>query len=137
VSFRKVLVLDVSRYNRETMKGLLVECGFDAETADNGETFLKALEWWRPDALLVDVEFTAGDDLDVERVLATAKEAKVPTIVMGARLDSVIVEMVHALGADAGFSTLRGLRGVQRVLDDLKTRLEKRDQALADKALDW
>lgn len=137
MSFRKVLVLDTSRFNRETLKGILVEGGFDAETADTGETFAKALEWWRPDALIVDVEFSTADGLAIDDVLASARDARVPTLVMGARVESVLESMATDLGADGAYSTLRGMRGVRQVLDALKERIEKRARADEDKSLDW
>lgn len=137
MSFRKVLVLDPSRAEREMLRGILVAAGYDAETADDDQTFTKALEWWRPDALVVDVDLDAKDGLDAPSAIARARAQRIVSVVMGARTENSLTLSAEELGADGVFSTLSGYKGVQATLTSLAELKEKRARAETDKALDW
>jgi len=137
VSFRKVLVLDPSRAEREMLRRILVDAGYDAETADDDQTFTKALEWWRPDALVVDVEFDADDGLDAPSAVERARALRIACVVIGARTEASLELSARELGADGVFSTLGGYKGIQASLTAVALLVEKRARAETDKALDW
>jgi DNA-binding response OmpR family regulator len=109
--FDKVLVLDDNAFNRALLKDVLEEGGFDAETVADLDGFEKALEWWHPDVLLVDVNMPGKSGTDVVKEVRALASAP-PVVLISAMSDASLKQLATQCGADGHFSTLQGMKGI-------------------------
>lgn len=114
-AFDKVLVLDDNAFNRALLKDVLEDGGFDAETVADLDGFKKALEWWHPDALLVDVNMPGKGGPEVVKEIRAMASAP-PVVLISAMADASLQQLAEQCGADGHFSTLQGMKGVVEVI---------------------
>jgi DNA-binding response OmpR family regulator len=117
----KVLIIDDSRFNRELIKDLLQSQGFDADAVGDIEAFDKALTWWKPTSVIIDVNMPRESGIDVARRVRDASP-DIPVVLMSA----MPIESLRLIGkeceADDCFSTLDGFAGVVDCLYQLYDR---------------
>jgi DNA-binding response OmpR family regulator len=118
----KVLVLDDSQLNRELIKDVLVESGFDADAVGDLEAFEKALTWWKPTSVIVDVNLPRESGLDVVRRVRDVFP-DVPVVLMSAMAPDSLAKLARQCGADDSYSTLEGYT---RVVDCLYALYERK-----------
>lgn len=107
----KVLVLDDNRFNREVLQDLLGGAGFDAETVGDLEAFEKALTWWKPTSVVVDVYLPGENGVDVARRVREVFP-HIAVVLMSAMPKDSLVRLAAECEADDCFSTLDGYKGV-------------------------
>jgi DNA-binding response OmpR family regulator len=134
VGLRKVLVLDESAFNGAQIKAALVAAGFDAEIVAEEPAFVKAIEWWRPDAVVVDAQLSSGNAGALAR---SVKESGGPPIVLaGAVAEPLLVAVGKEVGAAVIATTLGGLATVVRAVETLRD-AEARRTKDADEGGTW
>ena len=115
---KKILVLDDSAFNREMLKDILEDGGYDTEAVGDLPGFEKALSWWHPDAIVVDVNMPGLSGTDVVRMVKDDKDAP-PVILMSAMAAASLEKLAEECGATACFSTLSGTAAILDVLAPL------------------
>lgn len=107
----KVLVLDDNSLHREVMRGILAGAGFDAETVGDLESFEKALTWWKPSSVVVDVAMPGESGVEIaKRVKDLFPE--IPIVLTAAMPRDSLERLRMECGADECLSTLEGHTGV-------------------------
>ena len=114
-SLDKVLVLDDNAFNRALLVDVLEDGGFDTEAVANLEAFDKALAWWHPQAVVVDVNMPGKSGLEIVAELG-AHESGPPVVLMSAMADSSLAQLAQQCGAHGHFSTLNGMKGIVEVI---------------------
>ena len=119
MAFKKVLVFDDNLLNQATLRDALAEAGYDAETVENLEGYEKAIQWWRPDAVVMEINLPRAD---AARLIADlrARGSAIPVVLMSAAATTTLGPLVEQVGADGAASTLDGMRAVVDTLDILK-----------------
>lgn len=115
-------MLDDSRLNRRLIKDVLVEAGFDADAVGDFESFEKALTWWKPNSVVVDVNLPRESGLDVVRRVHDVFP-DIPVVLMSAMALNSLEKLSAECGADGSFSTLDGYAGIVELLYALYERL--------------
>ena len=88
---------------------MLEDGGFDTEAVANLEAFDKALAWWHPQAVVVDVNMPGKSGLEIVAELG-AHESGPPVVLMSAMADSSLAQL-----AQLGFELVAlGLRLLAR-----------------------
>lgn len=133
MSFKKVLVLDDNRFNREVMKDALTEAGHNCETVEDLPGFEKAVEWWRPDVAVVDVNLPGISGVDVVKRIKKSRETPLPVILLSAMAPDALSQLANECGAEGFYSTLEGVRGLTTALADLYDKLSN----VEDSGIGW
>jgi DNA-binding response OmpR family regulator len=99
---RRVLVVDDDDRARAAVARILVEEGYDATQAADGEEAASLLDAWRPDLVLTDLHMPRLDGRGLlQRVRAVLPGT--PVIVLSARSGPEAVSLTRGLGAAAVF----------------------------------
>ena len=114
-SLEKVLVFDDNGFNRAVLKDVLEDGGFDTEAVATIDAFEKALKWWHPQAVVVDVNMPGKSGLEIVEEIRALK-AGPPVVLMSAMVDSSLEQLAAKCGADGYFSTLQGMKGIVEVI---------------------
>lgn len=93
----KILTIDDEYCIRQNIKNYLEDCGFNVFEAVNGEKGLEVFEKENPDLVLLDLQMTEMDGLQVLETLRK-KAPDIPLIIAGTGDISTVVEALH-LGA--------------------------------------
>jgi len=81
----KILVVDDVRSNREFLSELLTLVNLDVLTAENGQEAILLSEWYRPDAIIMDIRMPIIDGFDAARYLKENRKSKeIPIIALSA-----------------------------------------------------
>ncbi|PYM38324.1 MAG: hypothetical protein DME12_21125, partial [Candidatus Rokuibacteriota bacterium] len=70
-TFPRVLVVDDELGPRESLR-MLLKPAYHIQTAENGRAALDALEWFRPDVVIMDIKMPELDGLELLRRVKTA-----------------------------------------------------------------
>lgn len=98
---RRVLVADDDADIRDLVVFKLEQAGFDVESVDDGIGALERARDSTPDLVLLDVMMPGMSGIDVTRELrADPATARIPVILLTARVQEVDVETGFATGAD-------------------------------------
>ncbi len=99
---RRVLVVDDDARSRAAVARLLIEEGYDAHVAQDGEEATNLLASWRPDLVLTDLQMPRVDGRGLlERVRRELPGT--PVIVLSARGTAEAVRLTAGLGASGFF----------------------------------
>ena len=99
---KRVLVVDDHPDNRQILRVLLDNAGYQMIEAEDGEGALAAAEEHRPDLILMDVQLPKLSGLDATRQLrADPKTAAIPIVVITSFALSGDAEKAKAAGASA------------------------------------
>lgn len=115
----KVLLLDDNALTRQLAGDLLEAEGFDAETVEDAAGLQKALEWWNPDVIVVDLNLPGRSGADIIRELRAAAPDGPPAVLMSATAEGPLAALAEGCGAAASFSTLAGLSGLLEVVREI------------------
>ncbi len=102
-SHRRVLVVDDDPHSRNAVARLLVDEGYDATVAGDGEEASGLLASWRPDLVLTDLEMPRLDGRGLLRQVRALLPG-IPVIVVTARAGAEGRTSIEGMGA-AGFFT--------------------------------
>lgn len=114
----KILLYDEDEVSRETIHMALLEQRCDAEAVTDLHGLEKALSWWRPDAVIVDVSPASCSIVDLCQCIR-AHQRNIPILLKGAFVRDSMQRWAHDAGADDGFSTLGGMRRIAQCVNDL------------------
>lgn len=82
----KILIVDDEKTIRDLFKYVLLEAGYEIETADNGKKALEKLNEFIPDIMLLDIVMPEMDGSafaeQLKKLSASKPELKIPFIVM-------------------------------------------------------
>jgi len=109
-----ILVIEDDRRIRDWLRRGLIFEGYDVETADDGESALRAAREQEPDAVILDLMLPGIDGLEVCRRLRTVSD--VPILMLTAR--DTVPDRVTGLDAGADDYMVKPI-----VLDELLARL--------------
>ncbi len=94
-----VLVVDDDAPNRDMIRRVMERCGYDVETAANGELALDAVARSRPDVILLDVDMPGIDGLEVCRRLKSDPATRLIPVIM---ITTLAGSRDRVRGIDAG-----------------------------------
>jgi DNA-binding response OmpR family regulator len=106
----KVLIYDNDPLHRGLLVDLMKKAGWDADAVDGRKEAEKAMDWWRPDVLVIDVDTRGASGSFLRKVRKRRPDLKV--ILIGGRGGATMRTLATEIGADLGFSTLGGFAGV-------------------------
>jgi CheY-like chemotaxis protein len=90
---RKVLVVDDEVGIVEILESILLEAGYEVETAASGEEGLQRVASGAPDAVFLDLRMPSLDGLDLMRALRSEPAwATIPVVVMSSLPEEAVVQ---------------------------------------------
>ena len=99
---KRILVVEDQEDNRQILRDLLNNAGYEMVEADNGEEALTAAERQRPDLILMDIQLPVLDGYEATRRLkADPKLRATPIIVITSYALSGDEDKAFAAGCDA------------------------------------
>ena len=119
-----VLIVDDALTVRELQRSILERAGYAVELAEDGAAALAALDRWRPDLVLTDVEMPRLDGFAlVEAIRARPELASLPVLIVTSRAEEADRRRGLEAGADGylvkqAFDERALLRAVARVLGE-------------------
>lgn len=130
---KKVLVFDDDRFSRDALRDALADAAFDAETVGDAEAFDKALTWWKPDLVVVELNLPGKGGLDIVRSIRE-RHGSLRVVLKSAMVEDSLARLAREVGADACFSSLQGYRGIVRCVRDVGAR---GNTSTFDPGVDW
>ncbi len=98
----RILVVEDQEDNRQILRDLLTNAGYDLVEAENGEEALTAAERQRPDLILMDIQLPVLDGYEATRRLKAHPELRAtPIIVITSYALSGDEDKAFAAGCDA------------------------------------
>ena len=98
---KKILIVDDESVVRESISELLVEQGYEVQTANNGREGIDVFESFHPDLVLTDISMPDMEGIEFLRILRKRKE-NLPIIAMsGNVVGTKFLESARLFGATA------------------------------------
>jgi two-component system, cell cycle response regulator DivK len=98
---KRILVVEDQEDNRQILRDLLGNTGYDMIEADNGEEALKIAATERPDLILMDIQLPVLDGYEAtRRIKANPELAAIPIIAITSYALSGDEEKARAAGCD-------------------------------------
>jgi two-component system cell cycle response regulator DivK len=99
---KRILVVEDQQDNRQILRDLLTNAGFDIIEAENGEDAIASAQASRPDLVLMDIQLPILDGYEAtRRIKADPDLCTIPIIVVTSYALSGDEEKAHACGCDA------------------------------------
>jgi two-component system cell cycle response regulator DivK len=99
---KRILVVEDHEDNRQILRDLLANAGYDMIEAEDGEQALTAAARYRPDVILMDIQLPILDGYEATRRLKADPALKaIPIIVVTSYALSGDEEKAYAAGCDA------------------------------------
>ena len=83
-----ILIVDDQSENRETIKDILADTGFDLREAENGQKALELISTEIPDLILLDAMMPVMDGFELARIIRADSRTRLMPIIMITALDS-------------------------------------------------
>ena len=98
----KILVVEDQEDNRQILRDLLANIGYEMIEAHNGEEAIMAAQIQKPDLILMDIQLPILDGYEATRRIKAAPDLRhIPIIVVTSYALSGDEEKAHAAGCDA------------------------------------
>ncbi len=98
----KILVVDDSQDNRDVIKYVLTEAGFEVNEAQGGEEAIELVKEWLPSVVLMDLQMPGVDGYEaIEHIRSTTIGKDLPIIAITANAFDAAKTRAMACGADA------------------------------------
>ena len=99
---KRILVVEDQPDNRQIIRDMLADTGYEIAEAENGEEALAAIAKARPDLILMDIQLPIMDGYEATRRIKADPELKsIPIIVVTSYALSGDDNKAHAAGCDA------------------------------------
>jgi two-component system, cell cycle response regulator DivK len=99
---RRILVVEDQQDNRQILRDLLTNSGFDVLEAEDGQSGVNAAKSQRPDLILMDIQLPVLDGYEATRQIKSDPNLKsIPIIVVTSYALSGDDQKAHESGCDA------------------------------------
>lgn len=132
---RTVYIVDDDQSIRRSVSFMLRTSGFDVETFDSGDAFIRELGHLDPGCILLDVRMPGLDGLQVQQLL-TERGTDLPVIIMTGHGDVTLAVRAMKAGAVDFIEKPFPQDSLQRALDQAWAKLDRsrRQKVLAEEA---
>jgi two-component system cell cycle response regulator DivK len=101
MSLKRILIVEDTEDNRQILRDLLTNAGFDIVEAHDGEAAVKAASEYRPDLILMDIQLPIMNGYEaIRRIKANTKLQPIPIIAVTSYALSEDKEKARAAGCD-------------------------------------
>ncbi|MET0528663.1 MAG: response regulator [Microvirga sp.] len=101
MSLKRILIVEDTEDNRQILRDLLTNAGFDIVEAHDGEAAVEAASEFRPDLILMDIQLPIMNGYEaIRRIKADTKLQLIPIIAVTSYALSEDKEKARAAGCD-------------------------------------
>jgi two-component system cell cycle response regulator DivK len=101
MSLKRILIVEDTEDNRQILRDLLTNAGFDIVEAHDGEAAVKAASEYHPDLILMDIQLPIMNGYEaIRRIKANTKLRPIPIIAVTSYALSEDKEKARAAGCD-------------------------------------